>query len=131
MASSGSASADFCDHTPSKIIGGKKRFAAWSAASTGEWCATAAAGAGFEAAGNCMRSHAATGATMRGPIAGEASVASTVGIIGGTAGTLGTVAGALMSPLVISRLQSWLPASPPKRVDAMWLLDDSRAADRP
>ena len=55
---------------------------------------------------------------MRGPIAGEASVASTVGIIGGTAGTLGTVAGALMPPLVIFRLQSWLPASAPKRVDA-------------
>ena len=100
MAASGSAFADICDYTPSKIIGGKTGAAASSAAATGA-AATAAAGAGLKAAGFYTLTHAVTGATMLGSTAGGASAAGTVGIMGGTAGAVGTVAGALMSPFVI------------------------------
>ena len=100
MFASSSAFADVCDHTPSKMIGGKKGAAASAATATGAG-ATAAAGVGLKAAGFYTLPHAVTGATMLGSAAGGASAAGTVGIMGGTAGVLGTVAGALMSPFVI------------------------------
>lgn len=100
IGASSSAFADFCDYTPSKIIGGKKGAAVSSAVATGA-TATAIAGAGLKAAGFYILPHAVTGATMLGSTAGGASAAGTVGIMGGTAGAIGTVSGALMSPVVI------------------------------
>ena len=91
-----SASAEICDHTPSKIIGAGLT----GSVATGAG-ATAAAGIGMKAAGFYTFTHAVTGATMLGSAAGGASAAGTVGIMGGTAGAIGTVSAVLMSPFVI------------------------------
>lgn len=69
MAASGSAFADFCDHTPSKMIGGKKGAALSSFTATGA-AATAAAGVGLKALGFYTLPHAVTGATMLASTAG-------------------------------------------------------------
>lgn len=91
-----SASAEICDHTPSKLVGG----AIAGSVATGAGAA-AAAGVGMKAAGFYAFTHAVTGATMLASTAGGASAAGTVGIMGGTAGAIGTVGAVLMSPFVI------------------------------
>lgn len=90
-----SATAAFCDYTPSKLVGAGVA----GSVATGAG-ATAAAGVGLKAAGFYTLTHAVTGATMLGSVAGGASAAGTVGIMGGTAGAIGTVGAVLMSPFV-------------------------------
>ncbi len=90
------ASAAVCDYRPSKLLGGG---GAGTAAATGG--AVAAAGLGAKAAGFYTLTHAVSGATMLGSVAGGASAAGTVGIMGGTAGAIGTAASILMAPVTI------------------------------
>jgi len=71
------ATAEICDHTPSKLIG-----AGWTGSVATGAGATATAGVGMKAAGFYTFTHAVTGATMLGSTAGGASAAGTVGIMG-------------------------------------------------
>ena len=59
------------------------------------------AGAAMNAAGFYTLTHAITGATMLGSVAGGASAAGTVGIKGGTSGVIGGTAAFLMAPVTL------------------------------
>lgn len=91
-----SASAEVCEYTPSKMVGGVVTGSVATGAAT-----TAAAGIGMKAAGFYTLTHAVTGATMLASTAGGVSAAGTVGIMGGTAGAIGTAGAVLMSPFFI------------------------------
>jgi hypothetical protein len=90
------ALAGVCSYRPSQIIGG-----AGAAAIAATGGTTAVVGSGLKVAGFYTLTHSVTGATMLGSIAGGASGASTVGIMGGTGAGIGAVASALMAPVVV------------------------------
>ena len=90
------AYADLCDYRPSQLVGGAVTATVATAAA-----GVGSTGAGMTAAGFYTLTHAATGATMLGSVAGGASAAGTVGIMGGTGGAVGGTAAFLMAPITI------------------------------
>ncbi len=90
----GTAQADVCDYTPSKL--------AATAIGTAAAGVTAATGVGMKVAGFYTLVNAGSGLTMIGSTAAGASAAGTVGIIAGTGGVAGTAASILMAPVTIA-----------------------------
>ena len=88
--------ADLCDYRPSQLVGGAVAATVATAAA-----GVGSTGAGMTAAGFYTLTHAASGATMLGSVAGGVSAAGTVGIMGGTGGAVGGTAAFLMAPITI------------------------------